>query len=52
VAKVKKFTILPRDFSIVSEELGNTYKLRRPIVVAKYADAIEKLYKSNNECAE
>ncbi len=48
VAKVKKFTILPRDFSIPTEELGNTHKLRRPIVVAKYADAIEKMYSAGN----
>jgi long-chain-fatty-acid--CoA ligase ACSBG len=44
VARVKKFTILPRDFSIVGGELGNTFKLKRAFVANKYAEFIEKMY--------
>jgi long-chain-fatty-acid--CoA ligase ACSBG len=48
VAKIKKFSILPKDFSLPSGELGSTFKLRRPIVVAKYTDLIESMYKDSN----
>jgi long-chain acyl-CoA synthetase len=48
VAKIKKFWILSKDFSLPGGELGSTFKLRRPIVMAKYADIIDKMYNSDN----
>ncbi|GAV09156.1 hypothetical protein RvY_18748-1 [Ramazzottius varieornatus] len=41
---VRKFLILPVDFSVPGGELGPTLKLKRPSVVEKYADEIEELY--------
>ncbi len=42
--RVKKFALLARPFSIASEELTPTLKLRRNIIQERYADVIEKLY--------
>ncbi len=42
--KVKKFTLLPREFSMESGELTNTLKIRRPIINQKYAHEIEAMY--------
>lgn len=45
-AKVQKFTILPHDFVFAGEdaELTATLKLKRPVVVRKYASYIEAMY--------
>lgn len=42
--KIKRFTLLPREFSIETGELTNTLKLRRPIINRNYADQIEAMY--------
>jgi long-chain acyl-CoA synthetase len=42
--KVKKFTLLPHEFTIESGELTNTLKLRRPVINSRYADQIEAMY--------
>ncbi|KAF6024898.1 ACSBG1 [Bugula neritina] len=42
--KIAKFTILATDFSVSGGELGPTMKLKRPAVIAKYSDVIEKMY--------
>jgi long-chain acyl-CoA synthetase len=41
---IKKWTVLPRDFSLDAEEITPTLKVRRKIIIEKYADAIERLY--------
>jgi len=45
-AKIQKFTILPTDFSVETEELTPTLKLKRSIAEKKYAKAIAAMYKS------
>lgn len=42
--KVKKITLLPKPFSVESGELTNTLKLRRKVILEKYADAIDNMY--------
>lgn len=42
--QVKKFTLLPREFSIEAGELTNTLKLRRPVILTRYATQIEAMY--------
>lgn len=41
---IKKFTLLPIDFSIEGGELTPTLKLRRKIIYNKYKDKIEAMY--------
>jgi len=43
-AMIKKWTILATDFSIAGDELGPTLKLKRQVVLKKYAQTIESLY--------
>lgn len=42
--KIKRFTLLPREFSIENGELTNTLKIRRPAINAIYRDEIEAMY--------
>ncbi|HLX19812.1 MAG TPA: long-chain fatty acid--CoA ligase [Gaiellaceae bacterium] len=44
VEQIKRFTILPRDFTQEAGELTPTLKLRRRVVHEHFGDEIEKLY--------
>jgi long-chain acyl-CoA synthetase len=41
---IKKFEVLPNDFTIDGGELTSTLKVRRKVVAEKYAKNIERLY--------
>lgn len=42
--KIKKFTLLPREFTMENGELTNTLKIRRPVINLHYAREIEAMY--------
>jgi long-chain acyl-CoA synthetase len=43
--QIKRFSILPRDFTLEHEELTPTLKLRRNVVEQHFADEIDALYR-------
>ncbi len=43
--RVKKFVVLPEPFSVASEELTVSLKLRRQVVLARHQEALDKLYR-------
>ena len=44
VEQVKKFELLPHEWTIDSGELTPTLKLKRKVIMEKYKDAIERIY--------
>jgi long-chain acyl-CoA synthetase len=44
IERIKKWRLLPRDFTIDGGELTPTLKVRRKAVEKRYADAIDDLY--------
>ncbi|WP_226064058.1 AMP-dependent synthetase/ligase [Kaistella polysaccharea] len=44
--KVKKFVLMPSEFEINSGEITPTLKVKRNVVMQKYADLVEKMYTS------
>lgn len=42
--KVKKFTLMPAEFEIATGEITPTLKVKRNVVLKKYADLVEKMY--------
>lgn len=42
--KIKKFTLLPKEFSMEGGELTNTLKIKRPVINRKYKKEIEDMY--------
>ena len=43
-AKVKKWILLPSELSLQGGELGPTMKVKRHVVLAKYAELVDKMY--------
>jgi long-chain acyl-CoA synthetase len=48
-AQVKKFVLLPVEWSVSTGELTPTLKLKRRHLLSKYADEIESLYGCNEQ---
>lgn len=42
---IKKFTILPRDFSVQTMELTSTLKTKRSVVLQNFAEVVDRTYK-------
>ncbi len=42
--KIKKFTLLPKEFSIEADEITATLKLKRKVIQKKYKELIDKMY--------
>jgi long-chain acyl-CoA synthetase len=47
--QVRKFVVVPQPFSVADDELTVSLKLRRNVVLAKYARQLEELYRRENE---
>jgi len=47
-AKIQKFTILPRDFSVATGELTATLKLKRSVAEDMWAEIIDAIYSSKD----
>ncbi len=47
---IKKFALLPREFSVEGGELTPTLKLKRKKIYEMYQDKIEHLYTQNTQC--
>ena len=41
---IKKFALLPREFTVEAGELTPTLKLKRRVILERYKDVIEALY--------
>ena len=44
-AKIKKFAVVPVDFSQENGELTPTLKMKRKVVTEKYREVLEELYR-------
>lgn len=42
--KIKRFTLLPREFSMEAGELTNTLKIKRPVIDSRFSKEIEEMY--------
>lgn len=48
VEQIRRFTILPKEFSIETGELTPTLKIKRNVVSANFAHEIERMYKDSD----
>lgn len=46
VEKIKKMALLPQEWTIDTGELTPTMKLKRKVILSKYANEVEALYTS------
>jgi long-chain acyl-CoA synthetase len=44
VEQIKKFELLPQEWSIETGEMTPKLSLKRKVIMEKYKDAIEKIY--------
>ncbi len=44
--KIKRFALLSKPFSVEEGELTNTLKLKRKVILERYADVIDKMYQN------
>ncbi|WPQ64574.1 long-chain fatty acid--CoA ligase [Chitinophaga sancti] len=44
IEQVKKFELLPQEWTIANGELSGTLKVKRKVIAQKYAEQIEKIY--------
>lgn len=44
--KIKKFTLLPKSFTVEQDEITPTLKLKRKNILEKYKEVIDKMYKN------
>jgi long-chain acyl-CoA synthetase len=44
VEQIKKFELLPKEWTVEGGELTPTLKLKRKVIMEKYRDAIERIY--------
>jgi len=47
VETVKRFTLLPRDFTVENDEMTPTQKLRRRVILSRYAAQIDAMYEGD-----
>ncbi len=44
VENIRKFAVLPRDFTMADDEVTPTFKIKRSKIYVKWADTIDSLY--------
>jgi long-chain acyl-CoA synthetase len=50
--RVRKFTLVPEEFSQEAGELTPTLKLKRRVLLAKYADIIDRMYSATTDYSD
>ena len=45
--KIRRFVLLPQEFSIASGELSATLKIKRPVVIERYGAQIEEMFSNH-----
>jgi long-chain acyl-CoA synthetase len=46
--KIRRFSLLPRDFTIDQDEITPSLKVKRKVVDAKYKSVIDQMYADEN----